>query len=240
MRVKLPILMYHEITAQDSESNGLTISISQLEKHLQYLKDEGFTPLHFGDLPKNTSTNKLPKKPIIITFDDVYENQLKGAYPLLQRYGFKACFYIPFGFVGKFDDWDGGKQRLMSLAQLKSLDPKIIELGFHSYHHRRYDELTLTEVEADLDQCLAFEKQTGLKIHHTLAYPYGRYPQKRNRREAFMRILEKKKIVYGLRIGNRVNRFPFKNNFEIQRLDIKGEDDLKTFRQKINRGKSWF
>lgn len=240
MMAKLPVLMYHDITANTAESIGLTISVSQLERHFQYLEEEGFTTLHFADLPNNTSTNNLPQKPIIITFDDVYESQLKLAYPLLQRYGLKACFYIPFAFVSKSNEWDDGKQPLMSLEQLKSLDSNIIELGMHSYKHQRYDQLQMEEIEKDLDNCFFYEKQNNLKIHHTLAYPYGRYPQKKGKRsKAFMQILKEKEIVYGLRIGNRVNYFPFKNNYEIQRLDIKGEDNLKIFEQKIKKGKSW-
>jgi hypothetical protein len=39
------------------------------------------------------------------------------------------------------------------------------------------------------------------------------------------------------RIGNRVNRFPFKNKFEIQRIDIKGQDSLTTFKWKLRLGK---
>lgn len=239
---KLPVLMYHDVTAQDSDSCGLTIAVSRLEAQFEYLKEAGFTTLHFADLQQENSINGFPEKAIILTFDDVYANQFKLAYPLLKKYGLKACFYIPCAFVGKVDAWDDGKLPLMTLEQLKSLDPKFIELGLHSFSHESYDLMEAHEIQNDLEQCLAFQKRTNLKIHQTrtLAYPYGKYPRKSKQKKEFVQVLKENNIAYGLRIGNRVNRFPFKNNYEIQRLGIKGEDSLKTFKRKITKGRSWF
>ena len=42
------------------------------------------------------------------------------------------------------------------------------------------------------------------------------------------------KVAYGLRIGNRLNSLPLKNNYELNRLDIKGEDRLIKFKLKLN------
>jgi hypothetical protein len=39
------------------------------------------------------------------------------------------------------------------------------------------------------------------------------------------------------RIGNRLNQIPIKNRFEMQRIDIKGQDSLFTFKWKLRLGK---
>ena len=39
------------------------------------------------------------------------------------------------------------------------------------------------------------------------------------------------------RIGNRVNSFPLQSKFEIQRIDIKGQDTLLKFKWKLKIGK---
>ena len=44
-------------------------------------------------------------------------------------------------------------------------------------------------------------------------------------------------VAFGLRIGNRLNLLPFKNNHELNRLDIKGEDSLLKFKLKLKLGK---
>ena len=237
---KLPILMYHSVSANSCQSKGLTISAKNLEAQFKFLKDNGFTSLHFNDLQALKTPEDFPKKAVIITFDDVYVNQLEYAYPLLQKYGLKACFYIPFQYVGEVNEWDEGKEPIMSVEQLKSLDSKTIELGLHSFEHKRYDLMTTQDIELDFEKCIAFQEEYKLNLSNILAYPYGKYPKNGKEKQSFFELLNGFKVAYGLRIGNRVNNFPFKNNYEVQRLDIKGEDTLKAFESKLKKGKSWF
>lgn len=234
---KLPILMYHSLTADSNLSSGLTISIAKFKEQFQYLKDEGYTTFHFKDLENNIE-EKLPQKSVIITFDDVYVNQLELAVPLLESFNFKACFYVPFKYVNGHNDWDEGLKPIMSVEQLKSLDRNVIELGMHSYAHGNFKSMTLEAIERDFVKANQFITDNGLDIHQTIAYPYGKFPRKGKQKEDFFKVLGQNNVKYGLRIGNRVNSYPFKNKFEIQRLDIKGEDSLKTFKRKIKYGKS--
>ncbi|MEM6685732.1 MAG: polysaccharide deacetylase family protein [Bacteroidota bacterium] len=237
---KLPILMYHAVTTDASQSNGLTIATEHLEAQFQYLQENGYTSLHFSDLQQLKSPAFFPKKAVIITFDDVYVNQLELAYPLLQKYNLKACFYIPFQYVGGLDEWNTGNEQLMSVAQLKSMDAATIELGLHSYAHKKYDALSTEEINDDFEKCQSFIQENELNVSNVLAYPYGKFPRKNPKQQTFFKILDENKVAFGLRIGNRVNNYPFKNNYEVQRLDIKGEDSLKKFISKLKRGKSLF
>ncbi|WP_452220323.1 polysaccharide deacetylase family protein [Lacinutrix salivirga] len=237
---KLPILMYHSVTPHHKESKGLTISKTKLNEQFKFLKEAGYTTLHFADLQTMTSPKDFPEKAIIITFDDVYVNQLEYAYPLLKQYGFKACFYIPFEYVGESDTWNTGSEPIMTVKQLASLDPTIIELGLHSFSHQNFSDITLSEIDLDFKKTEAFIAQHQLPVSNVLAYPYGKYPKKQQQQTYFFDLLKSYKIAYGLRIGNRVNSFPFKNNYEVQRLDIKGEDTLTDFKRKIRKGKRWF
>lgn len=237
---KLPVLMYHSVSEKASNSRGLTISSERLEDQFRFLKENGYTSLHFRDLQAFKSSKDFPDKAVIITFDDVYVNQLKYAYPLLQQYGLKASFYIPFQYVGGTDDWNDGKESIMNVSQLRSLNQEIIELGLHSFAHNRYNEMSKEAVQEDFNRCKSFIMENDLEIHNTLAYPYGKYPRKGEEQLTFFNVLNENTIAYGLRIGNKVNKFPFKNNYEVQRIDVKGEYDLITFKKKLKRGKSFF
>ncbi len=237
---KLPVLMYHNVSEKTSNSEGLTISAERLEEQFRFLKDDGYTSLHFSDLHIFKSSQDFPDKAVIITFDDVYVNQLQYAYPLLQQYGLKASFYIPFQYVGGTDDWNDGKESIMDILQLQSLNPEVIELGLHSFAHNRYNEMSVEEMQEDFDKCKSFIVENDLEIHNTLAYPYGKYPRKGKEQFSFFNVLNENTIAYGLRIGNRVNKFPFKNNYEVQRIDVKGEYDLAIFKKRLKRGKSLF
>ena len=234
---RLPILMYHTICNHSSNSKGLTLSYDKLEAQFQYLVAKGYTSLHFRDIEKFKHTNDFPEKPIIITFDDVYVNQYEFAYPLLKKYNLKACFYAPFSFVGGTDVWNNGTEKLMSVSQLKDLDPAVIELGLHSFAHRPYSSLSLESIQEDFKKCHDFVSKHNLNISNVLAYPYGNFPRKEPKKTQFFEELKKQNIAYGLRIGNRLNKLPLKNNYELNRLDIKGEDSLFKFRMKLKLGK---
>lgn len=233
--MRLPILMYHNVVPEDSR--GLTISVKNLEGQLAYLSEKGYKTYHFRELDRLGKS--AAKKKIVITFDDAYVNQMKYAVPLLEKYKMKATIFVPLAFVGKKDTWNTSELDILTLEQLKSLDPKVIELGFHSFYHHNYTALSNAEIEADTRRCMEFVSENELNVAPVLAYPYGKFPKEKVRKKIFQKILSQNGIRLGLRIGNRINAFPFKKPYEIQRIDVKGEWSLLKFRQKIRFGKYW-
>lgn len=231
---KLPILMYHNVVEDEAKSLDLSISVSKLEEQFKFLHDNNYTTFHFKDIE---NIKVLPKKSIIITFDDVTECQFIFALPLLKKYQLKASFFIPFSYVGNYDYWIEGKEKIMSVEQLKELDSDLIELGYHSFEHRKYSSLSKEELEDDFIKSNRFISENKLNIKPILAYPFGNYPKNDNEFAVFEKIMKQNGIKFGLRIGNRVNNFPFKNSYLVKRIDIKGEDSLFRFRLKLKIGK---
>lgn len=230
---KLSILMYHHITKAPGQ--GLTMGVETLEGQFRYLAENGYKTYHFSELE---SLSALPKaKNILITFDDAYVSQRELALPLLKKFNLKATFFVPLNFLGTTDNWNTSSIKIMTADQLKSLDPELVELGFHSFFHKKYTELSNAEIEADTRRCMEFVAQNELNFAPVLAYPYGKYPKEQPRHNIFKEILAQNGLKYGLRIGNRINTFPFPKPFEIQRIDVKGEFSLSKFRKKIRFGK---
>ena len=234
---RLPILMYHNVSQTENDCVGLTISEQKLEAQFKYLIDNNYKTYHFSELESLKRSNNLPKRAAIITFDDVYVSQLKFAYPLLKKYSLKASFFIPFAYVNGVDDWNTAAEPIMSVEQLQSLDSKVVELGLHSFVHENYTKMTPDEFHEDFVRCQGFVQENNLNVNNILAYPYGKYPKKLPGKKVFFNVLKTNHITYALRIGNRINTFPFKNNYEIQRIDIKGEDSLLKFKLKLRLGK---
>lgn len=225
--------MYHSVSLTESE--GLTISAKKLEEQFKYLAENGYKTYHFKDL---MDLKKLPfKKNMVITFDDGYINQMELAIPLLEKYDLKATFFVPLAYLGKTDEWNTGSLPIMTAEALKTLDPVSIELAFHSFHHNRYTELSAAEIEEDTRLCFESVSENELSFAAVLAYPYGKYPRKSPEKGSFKNHLREQQFVYGTRIGNRINRFPFRKPFEIQRVDVKGEFSLAKFKRKIKFGK---
>lgn len=226
--------MYHNITLRRDLSHGLTLSLEKFEEQLQYLVNHNFTTYFASEIEKKDA---IPNKSVMITFDDVTENQLLYAMPLLDKYKFKATFFIPFDYIGKSDLWNDGSEKIMTIEQLKLLNTDLIELGHHSFFHGKYDTLSMEEIQDDFDKSFELISKNDLKVYPALAYPYGNFPKSRIEKAEFFQLLEKNNIKMAFRIGNRVNNFPFKNKYEIQRIDIKGEDSLFTFKWKLRLGK---
>jgi peptidoglycan/xylan/chitin deacetylase (PgdA/CDA1 family) len=231
---KLPILMYHNVSNNYEICKDLTIFTETLEQHFKYIVSKKYTTFHFSELENKT---QLPIKSIVITFDDCTKAQLDFAYPLLLKYNLKATFFVPFELVEK-QTYSNKKSNLyMTFEDFKSLNSNIIELGNHSYSHKNYSNLSIEEINSDLKKSINCFSQNNLNICKTIAYPYGKYPKKELSKSEFFKILENNNVVFGLRIGNKINRFPFKNKYEIKRINIKNEDNLLRFKLKLIFGK---
>lgn len=228
--------MYHNVNP--TLSAGLTISCDKLDEQLACLCKKKYTFYFASELVEKTD---FANKSIVITFDDVTQNQLLYALPILKKYNVKATFFIPFGYIGKTDLWnqknDASQEKIMTVEQLKSIDSGLIEFGHHSFNHNRYSQLSKEEILNDFENSYEAIKQSQLKVFPILAYPYGDFPKKGIKKEDFFDLLEKNGIKAAFRIGNRVNKLPIKSKYEIQRIDIKGEDSLLAFKLKIRFGK---
>lgn len=225
--------MYHHVSA--SESKGLVISVAVLDAQFAWLKDQGYTSWHLSEL---NEINELPEgKHVVITFDDAYVSFIEKACPLLQKHRLKATLFVPLGYIGKTDAWNTATLEIMSASQLSGMDSTVVELAYHSFAHGKLNEMSLKEIEYDNERCFETVKAHNLSLFPAVAYPYGKYPRNEPQKTAFQNLLKKENFQYGLRIGNRLNTFPFTNPFEIQRLDIKGEYSLAKFRRKVRFGR---
>ena len=59
----------------------------------------------FPSVP-SSDINPAKDKAVILTFDDGYKSQYTNAKPILDKYGYKATFYIICNYVGNGDGQD--------------------------------------------------------------------------------------------------------------------------------------
>jgi len=237
-RKGLPILMYHKVS--EGEVDGITISTEKLKRQFEFIRRKGYQTLSFDDVAAAIKIGKpLPKRPLILTFDDAYRNFMEVAVPLLKTYGFKASVFIPVGYMGKTNNWDNGSDPILSAGEIKELaNTGSIEFGIHSFLHRSYAELDPAGVENDLNLCIQTLGYHNIKFVRVLAYPYGSYPKNDPQLKARMKeIFRTSRLQFALRIGNRINRWPLKDPYELKRIDIKGTDNFYTFKTKLRKGR---
>ena len=232
----LPILLYHKISYK---YNGLlTISEAKLKKQFEYLKNNGYTPIFFSELIDHINNGvALPEKPVIITFDDGYQNNYTYLYPILEKMNFKATIFLPVGYIGETNKWDHKSIKLMNYDTLRLIDGKYVEFGLHSFYHKSYKRKSVDYIEEDIKKCYEALDNNNINFVKVLAYPYGSYPREKEAFGKFAEMLKRSGIVFGLRIGNRINKLPITNPYLVKRIDIKGTYNLYEFSIKVRKGR---
>lgn len=170
--IKVPILLYHYISENPNKTdlarNGLSTPPAVLEQQLSALKAEGFTAISFDEMAAGFAGSGLPNKPIILTFDDGYEDFYLNAYPLLTKYQMKATEFIPTGLIGGglFMTW--GQIEEMSRSPYITLEP-------HSVHHYYMTKLSDSQLTAEVEESKrVLESHIGYKTNW-FCYPYGAF-----------------------------------------------------------------
>jgi peptidoglycan/xylan/chitin deacetylase (PgdA/CDA1 family) len=229
------VLMYHKFSTQNSDF--LTVTTEQFEAQLAYLKNKNYQFVTAQNLLDFYIDNKpLPSKPLLLTFDDGYLNNLELAYPILKKHAAKATIFIPTAFIGQVNKWDNGDNKIMSIEQLKSLDSSVFELALHSHEHRNYADLSVAEIASDVAQNVGFFKKNNLNYTPVFAYPYGGRP-KNETKTGMINAFNRFGIKAAFRIGNRVNSLKIKDLYELNRIDMRGTDGLWLFKWKVRIGK---
>jgi len=163
----LCILTYHCIGYE--KNNELMIPEQQFKQQMKYIKDNGYATLTLDQLYKFMMDNKpIPKKSVIITFDDGYVDNYRYAYPILKEFNIKATVFVIPKTIDK-------RINYMTLNQLKELQTNGIDIESHTLDHEKLTTLsyakqlnTLKESKKTLEGIL------DKKVNY-IAYPYGKY-----------------------------------------------------------------
>lgn len=232
----LRVLLYHKVS--NDKPDGLTVTTSQFEEHLSYIKSQNFECISMSDLLKYLQNKEpIPNNVFLITFDDGYVNNSELAYPVLKKFNMKATIFLPTEYIGDMSRWENDPSPLMSVEQLHLLDKNVFELALHSHTHENYKDLSAEEIESDVKDNIYFIKATGIEFVPVLAYPFGGRPLDNETSVKMKQILSTLNIKAAFRIGNRVNPLPLKDIYEIKRIDIRGTDSFSMFKRKFMKGR---
>ena len=101
------ILLYHRVAEVDQDPWRLCVSQRHFSEHLAVIREFG-SPLGLGELVRRLLANTLPRRAIVVTFDDGYADNLYSAKPLLAQQAIPATMFITTGMIGKNQEfwWD--------------------------------------------------------------------------------------------------------------------------------------
>ncbi len=178
-RSSVPILMYHRVAPGTSPYyKRYTVSDKAFAAQMAYLARRGYRAVDLDDLIEHRLGRRhLPRKPVIITFDDGFRDTVEHAVPILQARQFTAVFFLVAGLVGRTSAWLPAEERLdlFDWETAGWLNKNGFQIGSHARTHRRLAELDGEECLAELvSSRRIFERQLGHPVS-CLCYPHGSF-----------------------------------------------------------------
>lgn len=181
----IKVMMYHRIIKSDSDKKATfyDVSAENFRQQLQLLDSCNFTPITFEDYHlylKGKLT--LPRKPIILTFDDGHSDMQETALPILREFNMKAVVFVLGNRNMKYANWDqkGSEKNpaLMTDEQILEMREEGFEIGAHSMSHPVLPNLTTAQLKGEIIGAkYSIESLLNEEIL-SFAYPYGRVNKK--------------------------------------------------------------
>jgi peptidoglycan/xylan/chitin deacetylase (PgdA/CDA1 family) len=177
-KLVVPIFMYHHVSnlpAPDLLEYGLTVTTTNFNAQLTWLQQQGYHSITMTELFDALYYGKaLPAHPMILTFDDGYEDIYTDALPALLAHHYRGVFYIITGMIGG---------QYMTWKQVRTLAQDGMQIASHTIHHvnigqppagtSTQNELLLSKetLETQLKEPIQFFcYPTGEPFHHDPIY----------------------------------------------------------------------
>lgn len=150
----LPILMYHHVCPN---AGLVTISPENFRAQMQALAENGWQTLGLEALEAFLAGEDLPKKSLVLSFDDGYFDNWLYAAPILQAFDFKAVLFLASAWIGAGDVrktgetpnhracmqqiQNGDLSCMMNWAEVRAArDLGVFEFHSHTHTHTRFDK----------------------------------------------------------------------------------------------------
>ena len=127
-RNKITVLIYHHVLEQNNLFDNVSVDKSCFRWQMRLIKlifnvitlDQAVDFLHHG---------KVPKRAIVITFDDGYADNLTQALPILEEYQLPCTFFIAGSAIKSGHLWNDDVFYAVEHTTRSSLDLTVFELG---------------------------------------------------------------------------------------------------------------
>lgn len=176
----IPILIYHSLSAEASAPyKRYSMDPGQFTEQMEHIGAGGYTTLTVNQLLVAIADSSIPppERPIVITFDDGFEDLHSVALPVLTRLGLRSTAYIVTAYLGGTSRWlaplGEGDRPMLSTRQVRELDAAGVEIGAHGHRHLALDEMPFSLAEREIDTCRVRLEEIVDHAVVTFAYPFG-------------------------------------------------------------------
>jgi peptidoglycan/xylan/chitin deacetylase (PgdA/CDA1 family) len=107
------VLLYHRVATMPCDPQWLCVTPQHFAEHLEVLNQFGPT-LRMHQLAEARQQGRVPRRTVVVTFDDGYADNLYSALPLLDQRGVPATFFLSSGYLGQeYEFWWDELERLI-------------------------------------------------------------------------------------------------------------------------------
>ncbi len=225
----VPILMYHRIADIPGDRNALPKE--KFAEQLEYLSTHNYHTITPEQLYNHfVNKAKLPKNPVLLTFDDGYQDNYLEALPLLKKYNMTAVVFPIYNWIGKPNKWENfGKQETttMNLTELKSWLNHGLDIQPHTADHPFLTQCNEEKLNLEIiDTKTKFEKLLDKPMDY-LCYPYGFFNQQ------VINIVKKANYKMAFAIFENVPLWHI-NLFALPRIPIPSHQKMWEFKLKVS------
>lgn len=232
----VPILMYHQVARPAPAAYAhYTVTPVVFARQMRVLAACGYRSVSLECLGRTRAAGlPIPKRTVVITFDDGFQDAIRHAVPVLAKYGFTATFFVVAGLIGRTSEWTRARRAiempLADLGALREIDRAGFTIGSHTMTHRRIADLTEDEGRRELHESRQrLEDWLGRTVRD-LAYPYGSASESVRRLAADCGYLRACSTIEGLSPQT-------DDPLMLRRVHIAGGDSLGDFTCRLRTGR---
>lgn len=166
-RQRIPVLMYHGVADEGPAALArFRLAPAAFASQMAWLRANGFHAIGSEQL-EGFIANRQPfaGRPVVITFDDGFQNFADHAWPILRANDLTAEVFLVTDLVGETAGWDadsGPPAQLMGAGTVRRLAAEGALFGSHMATHRAIDGLSSADLAAELLRSRMFiERWTG-------------------------------------------------------------------------------
>lgn len=170
------VLMYHYFgQPPGADPERLFVGQEQFTAQLDHLQRSGWHALDLDGYLAALDGAPTPRRSYLLTIDDGHESVGRLAAPLLKERGIPSVLFVCPGLVGERARWARyyADEALSPVEELATLPGVGMELGVHSWDHRRMLGMGEDDLDLHVRQArAAVHAVTGVSPR-SFAYPFG-------------------------------------------------------------------
>lgn len=181
---KIPVLLYHHLlTAEDIEkynwqNNKIALSVETFDKQMKYLYENGYYTATLDELRQFIDGEiNLPKKTVVITFDDGFLSNIVYGYPIMKKYNLQGTIFV-IGSAAESPQkpFDPKTVQYINIKEMPKYRD-VFNFESHTYslhkHNENKEPLIITSDKKTIVEDVS--KNRELLDAKYIAYPFGSY-----------------------------------------------------------------